>query len=154
LQRLNTACLLLVFCFNAAVMYFLARGAISSLVSIAFVFLAPLNLELFAPQRYGYGDVTMLAPLLLIVAASVGRRKPGGWVLYIVILGVGCVLPWLAFHFDKHVSLVSFSKYAVTLAILNCVCVKEAWSVRRFSRTHAALPEKTIEERVAGLGHS
>jgi hypothetical protein len=154
LQRLNTACLLLAFCFNVAVMYCFARGDISSLVPIAFVFVAPLNLELFAPQRYGYCDVTILAPLLLIVAAGLGRGKLSGRVLYTVILAVGFVLPWLAFHFDKHVPLVSFSKYAVTLALLNVVCVKEAWSVQRLSGTRAALPEKKIGEHVAGFEHS
>jgi peptidoglycan/LPS O-acetylase OafA/YrhL len=98
--------------------------------------------------------VTILAPLLLIAAARLGRGKPGGRALYIVILAVGCVLPWLAFHFDKHVSLVSFSKYAVMLAILNCVCVKEAWDLLRISRMRATLPEKRIEERAVGFEHS
>lgn len=134
LWRLNTACLLLTLCFNLVVLYGLARGDLSTLVPIAFVFLAPLNLELFAPQRYGYCDVTILAPLLLIVAAGLGRGRSGGWVLYAGLLVVGCVLPCLAFHFDKHVPLVSFSKYVVTLAILNIVCVKEAWSAQRVSR--------------------
>jgi hypothetical protein len=153
LWRLNTACLLVAFCFNVAVMYGLARGAISSLIPIAFVFLAPLNLELFAPQRYGYCDVTIMAPLLLIVAAGLGRGKRGGWVFYAAILAVGFVLPWLAFHFDKHVPLASFSKYTVTLLILNCVCVKEAWSVQRLSRSRAAMPEQTIAEHGVGFEH-
>jgi len=113
LQRLNTVCLLLAFCFNVAVTYCFARGDISSLLPISFVFLAPLNLELFAPQRYEYCDVTILAQLLLIVAAGLGRVKIGGRMLYTVILAVGFVLSWLAFHFDKHVPLISFSKYVV-----------------------------------------
>ncbi len=154
LVRLNTTLLGLAFCFNVAVMYCFSRGAVASLIPIAFVFLAPLNLELFAPQRYGYCDVTILAPLLLIVAASLGRGKPGGRVLYIVLLAVGCLLPWLAFHYDKHVPLVSFSKYAISLAILNCVCVKEAWAALHISGMRAALPEKKIEGRVVGFEHS
>lgn len=146
LKRLNTACLLLALCFNLAVLFCLARGNLSSLIPISFVFLAPLNLELFAPQKYGYCDVMILAPLLLIVAASLKSGKLGGRLLYIVILAVASVIPWLAYHFDKHVPLVSFSKYFVTLAILNCVCVKEAWDVLRLSRTRAlSLSSKTGE---------
>ncbi|MGD0345837.1 MAG: glycosyltransferase family 87 protein [Terracidiphilus sp.] len=151
LQRLNAACLLLALCFNVAVMYLFARGTISSLMPVAFVFLAPLNLELFAPQRYGYCDVTILAPLLLIVAAGLGKGKPSGRVLYVVILAFGFVIPWLAFHFDKHVPLVSFSKYVVMLAILNVVCIREAWKLQRFSRTRAAVPEHRIGERGVGF---
>jgi hypothetical protein len=68
--------------------------------------------------------VTILAPLLLIVTAGLGRIKIGGWMLYTVILVVGFVFPWLAFHFEKHVPVVGFSKYVVTLAILTVVCIQ------------------------------
>ena len=153
LQRLNTVCLLLAFCFNVAVMYGFARGDISSLLPISFVFLAPLNLELFAPQRYGYCDVTILAPLLLILAASLKSGKLRGWLLYAVLLLVGFAIPWLSFHFDKHVPIVSFSKYVLTLAILNLVCVKAAWSTQRLAKARAAAPEKKIGDGVIGLEH-
>ena len=153
LQRLNTVCLLLAFCFDVAVMYGFARGDISSLRPISFVLLAPLNLELFAPQRYGYCDVTILAPLLLILAASLESGKLRGWLLYAVLLLIGFVIPWLSFHSDKHVPIVSFSKYVLTLAILNLVCVKAAWSTQRLAKARAAAPEKKIGDGGIGLEH-
>ncbi len=132
-EHLNTVFLVLALCLNLVVMVCFSRGAGDGLIPIAFVFVAPLNLEFFAPQRYGYCDVTILAPLLLLLAAALGKDKRGGWVFYVVMLLAGCVLPWLAYYFDKHVPLVSFMKYVGTLAILNVVCVIEAWSTARHS---------------------
>jgi hypothetical protein len=131
-EQLNTLCLLLMLGFDLTVMVGLSRGPAAGLIPIAFVFLAPLNLELFAPQRYGYCDVTLFAPLLLILAAALERRKCGGWALYGVILAAGFALPWLAFHFDAHVQLVSFLQYVGILAVLNAVCIVKACKRRLF----------------------
>ncbi|MGA3131721.1 MAG: glycosyltransferase 87 family protein [Terracidiphilus sp.] len=150
-ERFNTVCLLFTFCFDLAVMYGFWRGRTTGLIPIAFIFLAPLNIECFAPQRYGYCDVTILAPLLLILATILERGKRGGWVLYGVILTAGFVLPWLAFRFDKHVPLVSFLQYVGILVVLNVVCIKKAWGLQRRSRTHVAIDEKVIGGRVVGL---
>jgi len=136
-ERLNTICLLLMFCFDLAVMHGFSRGRARGLIPIAFVFLAPLNLELFAPQHYGYCDVMILAPLLLILAAALENAELRGWVLYAALLAVGYVLPQLAFHFNEHVPLVSFSKYVVTLAVLNVVCIESAQSTLRRWRAGA-----------------
>jgi hypothetical protein len=137
-EHLNTVCLLLMFCLDGIVMYGFWRSSVSGLIPIAFVFLAPLNLELFAPQRFAYCDVTILAPLLLVVAASMERSKRGSYALYSGILALGFVLPWLAVHFDKHVQLVSFFSYVGVLAILNAICIMEAWrrNVLRASERH------------------
>ncbi len=146
-ERLNTISLLLMFCFDLAVMVGLSRGPGAGLIPIAFIFLAPLNLELFAPQRFGYCDVTILAPLLLVLATVLERRGRAGWALYGMILTAGFALPWLAFHFDAHVPLVSFLQYVGVLAVLNVVCIMEAWGRRRFVSTRPALDEEEI-----GLG--
>lgn len=145
LERLNTVCLLLMLCIDLAVMFGLARGPVVGLIPIAFIFLAPLNLELFAPQRFGYCDVTILAPLLLILAAGLGKRKRGGWAVYGAILTAGFAIPWLAFHLDIHVQLVSFFQYVGILAALNVICIIEAWGTRSF-RKCAMLDEE-------GIGH-
>jgi len=140
-DRLNMVCLPLMFCFDLAVMIGLSRGPAAGLIPIAFIFLAPLNLELFAPQRFGYCDVTILAPLLLVLAAVLERRGRAGWALYGMILTAGFALPWLAFHFNMHVTLVSFLQYVGILAILNVVCIMEAWGVRSLMRKRPALHE-------------
>jgi peptidoglycan/LPS O-acetylase OafA/YrhL len=97
--------------------------------------------------------VTILAPLLLILAASLERGKRGGWTLYGVILSAGFALPWLAFHFDKHVPLASFLQYVGILAVLNIVCIKEAWSLQRHSRKPVTMGENVGGGRAAGLEH-
>jgi hypothetical protein len=152
-ERLNTVCLLLMFCVDLVVMFGLSRGPVMGLIPIAFIFLAPLNLELFAPQRFGYCDVTILAPLLLILAASLGKRKRSGWALYGMILAAGFALPWLAFHFDMHVPLVSFLQYVGVLAVLNVVCIMEAWRPQRCSMTRAVLAEKEIGDCATAIEH-
>jgi len=141
LERLNRVCLLCAFGFNVAVMCCFWRSSRPNLIAIAFVFLAPLNLELFAPTRFAYSDVTILAPLMLVLAASLEGGKGRGWVLYGVLLLVGFALPGLAFHFDKHVPIVNFSKYVVTVAILNLVCCKEAWKSVRSTWARQKLPD-------------
>ena len=138
-ERINTICLVLMFCFDITLMYGLSRYRSMDMISLAFIFIAPLNLELFAPQHYGYGDVMILTPLLLILATSLEDGKWSGWALYCAILAVGFALPWLAFHFDKHVPLVSFVKYVGVLAILNIVCIKKAVNLHRHPRMHTAL---------------
>ncbi len=144
-ERLNMICLVLMVCFDLAVMFGLSRDPAVGLIPIAFIFLTPLNLELFAPQRFGYCDVTILSPLLLILAASLGKSKRSGWALYGAILATGFALPWLAFHSDIHVQLVSFFQYVGILAALNVICIMKAWGTR-FFRKSAMLDE-------GGIGH-
>jgi hypothetical protein len=55
-----------------------------------------------------------------------------------VILAAGAAIPWLAFHYDKHVQLASFIGYVGILVILNVVCITEAWGMRRRSAMPAA----------------
>ena len=150
LQRMNALCLLLALCFDLAVMYFLARGQSPDLISIAFVLLAPLNLEIFAPQHFGYCDVMICAPLLLIMAAYLEKDNLGGWSFYAAILLMGAGIPWLAFHFDKHVPLVSFSKYVVILTVLNGACLSEGWKRRRWLSKRG--PELAMEMDGKGRG--
>ena len=153
LQRMNALCLLLALCFDLAVMYFLSRGQRPNLISIAFVFLAPLNAEIFAPQHFGYCDVMICVPLLLIMAVYLEKANLGGWSFYVTILLIGAGIPWLAFHFDKHVPLVSFSKYVAILAVLNGACLKEGWQRRQWLRKCG--PELTMEmdRKVPSLEH-
>ncbi len=136
LRRLNGLCLLLALCFDLAVMYCLAHGKGSEALCVAFVFIAPLNLELFAPQHFGYCDVMICVPLLLIMAVYLEKGNLGGWSFYSAILLLWTGIPWLAFHFDKHVSLVSASKYGVILAILNGACLREGWKRRRWRKQY------------------
>ncbi len=141
---LNSGCLLLVGGFDIGVLYGLRRRCASGLISIAFVFLAPLNLELFAPQRFPYCDVTILAPVLLILAAALQKPKKASWVLYGVILTTGAALPWLSVHFDRHAPLASLFSYAGILAALNIVCIIEAWGPRSYSIMGAVPEHKEI----------
>lgn len=67
-----------------------------------------------------------------------------GWLLYGVLLLVDFVIPWLSFHFNQHVPIVSFSKYVLTLAILNAVCVKAACSSLRLVKGSPVASEKEI----------
>jgi hypothetical protein len=153
LQRLNALCLLLALCFDLAVMYCLAHGKGSELLSVAFVLLAPLNLELFAPQHFGYCDVMICVPLLLMMAAYLEKGNLGGWTFYAAILLVGAGIPWLSFHFDKHVPLVSFSKYVVILVVLDGVCLKEGWKLRHRLRNGGSEPTIEMNGDVPSLGY-
>ena len=126
-ERLNFMGLLLAGLFDVTVMYGISRRRIVGLIPAAFVFLAPLNLELFAPQRFAYCDVTILAPTLLLMAATFDRSRKAGWGLYCAILTMGVALPSLAVHVDKHVPLASFLSYVGILITLNLICILETW---------------------------
>lgn len=125
--QLNTACLLLMCGFDLMVLLGFWRHRAEGSIPIAFVFLAPLNLELFAPQRFAYCDVTILAPALLILAAALKRRDLIGWAFYSATLAIGFALPWMAVHIDRHVPLCSFLGYIGILVLLNAACVLDAW---------------------------
>ena len=153
LQRMNALCLLLALCFDLAVMYFLTRGQRPDLISIAFVILAPLNLEIFAPQHFGYCDVMICVPLLLIMATYLEKANLSGWSFYVTILLIGSGIPWLAFHFDKHVPLVSFSKYVVILTVLDGVCWREGWKRRQWPRKCSPEISMEMDRRVPSLEH-
>ncbi|MGH9564222.1 MAG: hypothetical protein ACRD3S_22445 [Terracidiphilus sp.] len=116
------------FLFDLLVIYGFSRKRLGGMLPISFVFLAPLNLELFAPQHFAYCDVMILVPLLLILAATFEARSRRTWWLYGAILAIGFALPWLSVHFDKHVPLVSFFSYVGTLAILNLISIVECLS--------------------------
>ncbi len=124
-ERLNTGCLLSMLIFNLTVLYGFWRSRAQGPVPIAFAFLAPLNLELFAPQHFGYCDVLLLAPLLLMLASVLSRGSRGGWFFYGALLAVGFLMPWAALRWDWHVQLFSFLQYVGLLAILNGVCLAE-----------------------------
>ncbi len=130
LNRLNTAGLALALGFDLAVFLAFSRASAPSMLPVAFLFLAPLNLELFAPQRFAYCDLTILVPVLIILAAALAGA-PRRWVLYCVILVVGFAGPAIAFRCNLHVPLVSFLQYVGLLAILNAVCLRHAWNLRR-----------------------
>lgn len=132
-RYLNTVCLIVIFSFDLAVLWCFQRSHTDDPIPIAFLFLAPLNLELFAPQHYAYCDVLILAPLLLILAASLNRWKRAGWVLYGAVLAVGSVIPWTAFYFNLHVQLASFFQYVGMLIILNGFSIWEAWKITKLS---------------------
>jgi hypothetical protein len=139
--------------FDLAGFYCFSQNRREGLIPIAFLFLAPLNLELFAPQRFAYCDVTILAPLLLILAATLERRNRGAWFLYGTILATAFVFPWISVHFDKHVPLFSFFSYVGTLAILNLACITECWNLRHRSSRPALSDENVSDTCVATYYH-
>ena len=139
LERLNSTGLSLACLSDLALMYSFSRRRVGGLVPIAFLFLAPLNLELFAPQRFAYCDVTILVPVLLLTAAVLEKSRRLGWVLFSVLLAVGALLPFLAIHFDEHAPLASFLSYVGILAILNIVCILELWKAQFTPTTHPIL---------------
>lgn len=143
-RRINTAGLLLACLFDVVVMYGFSRKCGGGLIPTAFLFLAPLNLEFFAPQHFAYCDVTILAPTLLVIAAILEISRRVGWVIYSVILMIGAVLPYFAVHFNKHVPMASFFSYVGVLAILNLVCLVEAWGSQRFLVRFAVTGRKQI----------
>jgi hypothetical protein len=129
-EWLNYLGLFLTCVFDVVIIFGFSRRGSDGLIPVAFIFLAPLNLELFAPQRFAYCDVTILAPLLLILAAIIARHTRGAWRLYGAVIAIASVLPWLSVHFDKHVPLISFLSYVGVLALLNLVCTVEYWKLQ------------------------
>lgn len=102
---------------------------------VAFLFLAPLNLELFAPQHYAYCDLMILVPLMLVLAAVL-KGEARGWGVYGAILAIGFALPWMSVYLNKHVQLISFFGYVGDIVLLNLVCTMKACRVEIDSSSH------------------
>lgn len=145
-DRLNFTALGLACLFDLALIYGFARRRIDGLVSIAFLFLAPLNLECFAPQRFAYCDVTILAPALLLLAALLRSSRRIGWALYGTVLALNVLLPLLAVCFNKHAPLASFLGYTGVLAVLNFICILQVWGAQLAPITGLASDGKPIDD--------
>lgn len=144
--RLNSIGLVLACLFDLVLIYGFARNQIGGAIPIAFLFLAPLNLEFFAPQRFAYCDVTILAPALLLTAEILSRFRRMGWALYGALLAVSVLLPLLAVRFNEHVPLASFLSYIGVLAILNFICILQAWGKQVAPISNPLPDQKRIDD--------
>lgn len=144
--RLNFIGLVLACLFDLVLVYGFARNRTGDAIAIAFLFLAPLNLEFFAPQRFAYCDVTILASALLLTAAIFGRFRRMGWALFGALLAVSVLLPLLAVRFNKHVPLASFLSYMGVLAILNFICILQAWGKQVTPISNPLPDQKRIDD--------
>jgi hypothetical protein len=141
IATMNLVGLLSMAALSLTIMFGLGKCPQTSLIPIAFAFLMPMNLEFFGPQRFAYADVTVLVPLMLVLAAVLGNKGAGGPVLVGTLLGFGAALPWLALHLNTHVQLASVVKYVSTVAILNIVCARQAWTAWREKESVPAVAE-------------